>query len=379
VAEELRKPDEYDEEGNKIEFSLSDKKFDAARTQLLKNFLNEQGLSLDDIKDTDSLREMSGTLAGLGFPGLESELEAYFDRTHGPKASPTWAPAEAIKIGESSEEKSTAVRSLLAMKRGELSEATDEKPNFESDMGRLREVIFKFLVDEYNDMYVDLDPSMQITNFNMKIDDKGRLTITDVETWGGDPKANAQAEKVMNTWKFADNEELEEELGMSLLEFSEQLGLAILDAHDDEHGDVQEYKHHIVAKGFGYEIFSPDADRAALAEIAQLSAEIGSALGDFFGKQMGIESPFSLIFGNDGLLSLGDAISLTSAESQAVKDVLDELNAFLRAEEAGEDTEGMLSPQLTSIGEKFLALKAAQDRIHDKSLLPKDGVRFGVN
>jgi len=322
---------------------------------------------------------MSGTLAGLGFPGLESELEAYFDRTHGPKASPTWAPAETIKIGESSGEKSTAVRSLLAIKRGELSEATDEEPNFHSDMGRLRDVIFKFLVDEYNEMYVDLDPSMQITNFSMKIDDKGRLTITDVETWGGDPKANAQAEKVMNTWKFADNEELEEELGASLVEFSKELGLAILDAHDDEYGNVQEFKHHIIAKGFGYEIFSPDADRATLAEIAELTAEIGTALGDFFGKTIVIENPFTLIFGNDGLLSLGDAISLTSAESQAVKDVLDELNAFLRAEEAGEDTEGMLSPQLTGIGEKLLALQEAKERILDKSLLAEEGVRFGVN
>jgi len=58
---------------------------------------------------------------------------------------------------------------------------------------------------------------------------------------------------------------------------------------------------------------------------------------------------------------------------------LDDLNRFLTAERAGEDTEGMLSPQLTGIGEKLIALQAAQGKIHDKSLLPKDGVRFGVN
>ena len=38
--------------------------------------------------------------------------------------------------------------------------------------------------------------------------------------------------------------------------------------------------------------------------------------------------------------------------------VLDDLNRFLTAERAGEDTEGMLSPQLTGIGEKLIALQA---------------------
>ena len=38
----------------------------------------------------------------------------------------------------------------------------------------------------------------------------------------------------------------------------------------------------------------------------------------------------------------------------------------------------MLSPQLLGIGEKLLALKEAQGKIHDKSLLPKDGVRFAI-
>jgi hypothetical protein len=228
-------------------------------------------------------------------------------------------------------------------------------------------------------MYVDVDPSMQITGFNMKIDDQGRLSITDVETWGGDPKANAQAERVMNTWKFADNEDIEEELGASLLEFSKELGLAILDAHDDEYGNVQKFNHHIIATGFNYQVFSPDADRATLAEIAELTAEIGSALGDFFGKTMVIENPFTLLFGNDGLLSLGEEGALTTVESQEVRQVLDELNRYLQAEKAGEETEGMLPPELMGMGEKLFALQEAKERILDKSLLPKDGVRFGVN
>ena len=47
-----------------------------------------------------------------------------------------------------------------------------------------------------------------------------------------------------------------------------------------------------------------------------LTQDIGAALGDFFGKMLGIENPFSLIFGADGLLSF-NADSLLSFESQS--------------------------------------------------------------
>jgi len=38
----------------------------------------------------------------------------------------------------------------------------------------------------------------------------------------------------------------------------------------------------------------------------------------------------------------------------------------------------MLSPVLTGVAEKFVALKEVMGKIHDKSLVPKE-VRFGVN
>jgi hypothetical protein len=58
--------------------------------------------------------------------------------------------------------------------------------------------------------------------------------------------------------------------------------------------------------------------------------------------------------------------------------MLEEVNRYFAAEEAGEDTEGMLSPELTGVANKFSALKEAQGKIHDKSLLPKEGTRFAV-
>jgi hypothetical protein len=120
------------------------------------------------------------------------------------------------------------------------------------------------------------------------------------------------------------------------------------------------------------------ADRAAMQEMEGLTQDIRATLGNFFGKMMGFESPFALMFGLNGLLSLGNAGALSFTESQGIKQMLEDVNRYLAAEEAGEDTEGMLSPELTGIGEKFVALKEVMGKIHDKSLLPKDGLRFGI-
>jgi len=93
---------------------------------------------------------------------------------------------------------------------------------------------------------------------------------------------------------------------------------------------------------------------------------------------MGIENPFTVMFGRDGLLSLAGG-ELSAIETQAIQDVLKEVNAYLTADKAGEETEGMLSPVLTGVAEKFASLKEVMGKLHDKSLVPKDGLRFGVN
>ena len=236
--------------------------------------------------------------------------------------------------------------------------------NLMRELAKLRAGIWRAIngEDGYNAKYA-ATPDDMITNFKMKFDHNGKLKIIDVQTFGNDSDSNRRAEKTLNKW-FAGS--------------GQELGLAILEAHDDEHGDVQEFRHEIISSGFGYEIFSPDADRAALEEMMVLTQEIGTALGDFFGKQMGIKNPFEIVFGSDGLLSLGES-ALSSVESQSVKKVLADINRYLSAEASGEETEGILSsPALTGIADKFVALKEVIGKIHDKSLIPKD-VRFGVN
>jgi hypothetical protein len=427
IAEELRKDGQFNKtmtQRNKADFS--NRKFDAARTQLLKHFLKENGTSLDEVAEvfankdqfsslTDGNNEKLNGLLGL-FSDLEGEFTAYKER------KVTQAAEEKVRSKIAStlpggSEKPTSARSLLSMKRGELSEASNEERNFGSELSGLRGIVNK-IIDEYNEEYRDSDPSHQITGFHIKIDEKGRLSITDVQTSGDDAIANARAEMAMNHWfagtgqgarqesakpgeeakpprplnsraaadEMVKNERAKnskssrlKELVLKAKETAKELGSAILEAHDDEDGDVKKFKHEIVTGGgfSGYQVLSADADKAAMAEMDEITQDIGSALGQFFKNTLGIESPFAVVFGQDGTLSF-DKGALSSMESDMVKQVIKDLNAYLATEKAGEDTEGMLSPELTGIGKKFMALKEAQDKIHDKSLLPKEGTRFGM-
>jgi hypothetical protein len=367
----------------KDEVDLSNKKFDAARTQLLKSFLKTNKTTLDEVeaaktqllkdgKESEQYKAIYDLLRS--FPEIEGEIQAYKERTL-TQAAEGKAMSKIASALPGGKEESDTVRSLLSMKRGELSEAVNDERNLGSEMFLLRNEVSKLVhasiaTDGFvgiNEMYRQ-DPSSQIEDFNMRLDSEGRLRITDVRTKGDDPHANAIAERILNSW-----------LTSEIREMGKELAEAMFEAHDDEHGDVKEFKHEIINDSFaGTKIISPDADMAAMGEIAELTQDIGSALGNFFGKTMGIESPFALMFGNDGLLSLGEDGALSVTESEAIKKVLDDINRYFAAEEAGEDTEGMLSAELTGVADKFAALKEAQGKIHDKSLLPKEGTRFAV-
>jgi hypothetical protein len=216
------------------------------------------------------------------------------------------------------------------------------------------------------------------------------MTITDVQTAGGDPMANARAQGAMNTWLSSacmsnpgaeSNREVVEAI-IAIREKAKEVGLAVLDARDDEYGNVDEFKHWVVIEsGFdsNFRIESPEADAATLREMKELMHDIGSSLGSFF-KGMGIGSPFSLMFGEDGLISLGEH-SLSALESQTMREALEEVNEYLFAERAGEDTEGLssgglFSDRISGIAQKLLTLKGLQDKILDRSLLPEGGIRF---
>jgi hypothetical protein len=357
---------------------LSGEKFDAARTQLLKNYLNENGVALDDIrlesggngfkdfvlrdaqgnaKPSDSLHDLLNAM-----PEAHSEITAHIDRGY----SKTGAT-------ETGKEESVDVRSLLSMKRGVLSEGDDTDPGFGKLVADFREMIKTDIIPQYEKMF-ELDTNLgneelRISDFTMTIDAGGRLKISDVKTKGNDPEKNLEARGILNGL-----------LNKTHNDAAEALGMAILEDHDDEHGDVKEYRHEIVIPGglnAEFRIESKEADDAAMREIAVLTQDIGEALGNYFGNILGIDEPFSLVFSQEGCLTLGDANALTMGNSTAIRKVLAGLNDYLTAEERGEeDATGKIPSQLSGIAEKLTELKEAFGKLHDKSRIPSGGVRF---
>ena len=134
-------------------------KFDAARTQILKDFLNKNGLSLDELEAARTQFQKDGTeneqyqhVYDLlkSFPELEGEFLAYLDRQNAPKPTEIEMPAIPAYLQKSiRKDESAAVRSLLSMKRDNLAEAGDEEPAFEMSMMEIRAGIYEHIVDEY--------------------------------------------------------------------------------------------------------------------------------------------------------------------------------------------------------------------------------------
>ena len=324
-------------------FDLSKNSLAPAREQLMKNFLDRSGISMSELQaNPDAVFANHEELGEI--KGFRNEMTHLIAQ----KAKKAASPA-------------TESEPLLAMKRGELVEVTNAYKGLdvEDEISGLKGYLNEWIADANRwHEYQTGDTGLDIVGYSLTFDHTGRASL-EVKTADGDPQSAATAKSYLTTYYLKSDT-------------FQEVGLAILDAHDDEHGDVKEYAHSVIIESGtdDYRIESEEADQAALAEMETLSQDIGAALGEFFGKTMGMESPFNVLFGSDGLLSLGEN-SLSSVNLQAAKQVLEDINRYLVADEAGEDTEGMLSGALTGIGEKLIALKEVQDKIHDKSLLPK--------
>jgi hypothetical protein len=132
----------------------------------------------------------------------------------------------------------------------------------------------------------------------------------------------------------------------------------------------------LITSGFdsNYQILSPEADAAALAEMAELTKDIGGALRNFFGKTKGVDEPFSISFNQKRKFSLGSH-SLSSPNERIVKEILGQFNDYFAAGSKSDNRIKLQLPaELMGVGKKLLALKEVQDKIHDPRL--KEGVRF---
>ncbi|MGL6226784.1 MAG: hypothetical protein ACRC10_09190 [Thermoguttaceae bacterium] len=350
--------------------NVTSQQLDAARTQILKDYLGKKGVALESLRLEDhesgyknfvsrddqgnvNDEESFGTLLASN-PELRVELQAYMERKSEQQSGKS--------VGSSD-----ATRTLLSMKRGEVSEEAETTFDSRAGVRQLKGSVFAALKAYYTENKTSLD--QQITNFSLKISSNGDLSVEDVELAEGSDRDAQIAAKKFLTSLFND----------SIRGEARALGAAILDQHDDEHGDVQEYAHqiHIGQSGGSYKILSPDADQAALREMNGLTEEIGVALGAFFGQTMNIQESFSVQFNAQGRLSLNRE-SLSSTNAERVQKVLLKINAYLAAEESGENTEGMLRGDLREIADKLVALKEVQGKFHDRSFIPEEGIRFTV-
>ncbi|MDR0609565.1 MAG: hypothetical protein LBG58_05600 [Planctomycetaceae bacterium] len=247
------------------------------------------------------------------------------------------------------------LKPLLAMKRGVLSEAIDETKDFKEEVRQFRSQIAAF-VKEYNETIAINNDDLRITDFSVRIDEKGNINIEDVQTRGGDAKQN------LNALRF-----LRKHTG-SLHETAKELATEILEVHDDQYGDVKEYKHEVVidSQAFGdFRIESPEADRAAWEKLTTLGNKIGQALG----KYWGLSGQFEITFDADGKLSI-DQVTLAGSKGKNIRAVLLELNKRLESEDPFNDelTDIKLSNKMEGILEQLVEMKEIREQIHDQKL-----------
>lgn len=365
----------------KNSFDLGTEELTAARKQLLKDYLGKQeidfnqlGLTQDEngndriaMFDADGLEIESELLQGLlnEFWDLEDELVNTFNRDAKQAVDlSVSSTAQAIELGAS--EPVVETRGLLSTHRGELTVATDEEPlDFTDQVNDIRKGVAAW-VKYYNEELAKFDPDMEITNFSIRIDDEGKMVIENVQTKGGDREQTAEAKAFLMRNARSNQEAFAE---------------AVMSQHDEEHGDVEEYKHYMIISdevGDEMQILSPDADKAALAEIAQLSVEISAEFGDFF-KSIGINDSFSIFWDAENGLSL-DGAFVKTASGRSVETLLARMNERLKSDDPFNDDlfDSTIPEVLNKTMEKLLALEHAYGKLHDPNL-KNLGVEFKIN
>lgn len=363
-------------------FDLATPDLAAARKQLLDGYLADNGFSLADVStktDGETGKEIVGMFdengdaktgndelqALLGdFWELEDELYNYVqDSTQTTRETNA---AEAITLGDSASKVKN--RPLFEMKRGEMSEAVDEEALDLDQMADSVRSMVAAAVKLYNEEIAQYDPDKQIVDYSLEISDKGRLSIKDLKTKGGDDK------DVLRAWEF-----VTKQVG-GTSETSEAFALAVMDQHDDEHGDVKEYKHYIaMSKTAGEEflILSPDADKAALADMNKIGGELNTMFNQLFGS-FGADS-FDIFWNVESGLSL-DGVFGATGMGQRVSSVLDDLNKRLKSDDPfakTDDDKISLNGQTEGVLKKLLELEEAHGRLHDPTL-KKFGMKFTV-
>lgn len=226
---------------------------------------------------------------------------------------------------------------------------------------------------EYNATALD---EHKIGSFSIIMDDKGKMKIEGTFA-SGENLGSAKA--MLESW-----------LSPTFKALAEVTSDAMLQKHDAEHGDVDEYEHEVELKvdlvfGITAEIHSEEADRAALEDVGKATVEVAESLGDFVQETFYKENnsrtaeelntlfsdPVDIYIDENGTLSVDETTCENQQYLAVVKETLSMLNDLLTDEKvpSGETSgEESLPEELKPVFQLLLQIQQDMSRLHDDSL-----------
>lgn len=331
-------------------FNLESKEYDAARRQLAKDLLKSRNVDISQLSaSTDpETGETRWSVAGIEDASLQ---ELASDAAIREELLHALEPDKSIASDKS--------RALISMKRGEITEGTDEKHDFQSDARAFKVLVAKKLENFYNENKIPWE--QRISDFSLKINSKGSLSVESVQLpEGSDRKSEAAAKRLISSL-FDDEIRAE----------AKALGLGILEQHDDEHGDVQEYAHHLILGGSkaAFTVHSPEADRAAMEEMVQLGKEISADLGSYFRSSLSLNRSFEIQIDKDGRISFDKSMFEDQLVAGQIERTLKAINERTTSDDplSGEFT-STLSSGLQGVVEKVVQLNEVRQKFHEQPL-----------
>ncbi len=217
-----------------------------------------------------------------------------------------------------------------------------------------------------------LPDEQRITNYTLKMSSGGSLSIEDVKTRGNDPVENLETQRMLNQM-------LDGIADVNFRKEASELAAAMLEVHDDEHGDVEEYAHDILIESSAGQIFSsvkilsPDADDAAMKDLLVVGQEVANQLGSYFRSNFGLDRDFDIDIDKDGQISFDKS---GFADKPGMADLINKTFDALNERMKSDDPKGVnetkfethLPSELDGVLEKLCEFQEIRAKLHEPAL-----------
>lgn len=384
---------------------LSAEENSGLRKELLKTFLRENGgldleafdITSDPETGNNKLKfadnadgKMTELLAENDW--LEREIIEVIEYENTPDSQKV---AEAMKsLNKSQGVENEDVKSLLWYKNGTISEAIEADP---INLGTVRGQVFSMpvnyfdekgnrlslgeAIDHYNGKHMN-SPELQIKDFTLVLADKSRGKKDGFANFGisaegvvaGDGSTSgdnvASLQRIISSWLT----------NPDFYEGASGAGKMVLENHDIQHGDVEDYQHDVTFTLSGKNMIrSEEADQAALADIKlktdELSVELGGYLRENFIKSNSslskeetesiLSMPVNVTVKEDGQIAF-DGTGLDRRLSSLISKTFDILNERVVSDDPfGDGFTHDLPGGLKRSLELLCGIRDDLDRIHD--------------